>query len=250
MEDSSTTAPLRLARRLRRALNQISSYVPPPPSDDPSRTKRVLLVHAHPADDSFSHAIAEAAASGARDGGHDLRRHSLYQQDFRPALTATELSHYHDDGRGVARLAADVRAALDDLRWCDSLILVYPTWWMNMPAMLKGFFDRTLVPGEGGAWRLPPPVGAGDYGAASNGLVPQLTNVKRVAGFSTYGAPRHIALLAGDNGRNTIATAVRPLFDKECTCLWLGLYDVHGASERVRGAFLQQVRECVRDLDF
>ena len=97
--------------------------------------------------------------------------------------------------------------------------------WFNMPAMLKGWFDKTLVPGPGGAWDFPKPGVASSAGLA--GLVPLLTNVKRIAAVSTcalhariplparppaarsvvagrYGAPHHIAMLAGDNGRNTV----------------------------------------------
>jgi len=32
---------------------------------------------------------------------------------------------------------------------CDSLVFVYPTWWFNIPSILKGFFDRCFVPGVG-----------------------------------------------------------------------------------------------------
>ena len=69
-------------------------------------------------------------------------------------------SRYFERDRGLERVAPEVRGALNDLHWCDSLVLVYPTWWMNMPAMLKGFFDRTFVPGIEGAWDFPPADGA------------------------------------------------------------------------------------------
>jgi hypothetical protein len=41
----------------------------------------------------------------------------------------------------------------DDLQWCDTLVLVYPTWWSGQPAMLKGWIDRVWV--NGVAWTLP-----------------------------------------------------------------------------------------------
>ena len=66
-------------------------------------------------------------------------------------------------------------------------------------AVLKGWFDRTLVPGEDCAWDFPR---SQAEAAASNGLVPKLTNIKRMLTVSTYGAPRKIVYLAGDNGRN------------------------------------------------
>ena len=138
-----------------------------------------------------------------------------------------------------------MRSHLEDLRWCDSVVFVYPTWWFNMPAMLKGYFDRVMLPGPDCAWDFPSSDRPAD--AASNGLVPKLTNVKRIMGVSTYGAPQHIALLAGDNGRNCIATAIRPNFAPGCTCHWLALYNMDTCSAAERHGFIDSVRRVVRD---
>ena len=110
--------------------------------------------------------------------------------------------------------------------------------------MLKGFFDRTLVPGADCAWDFPQ---SPDEKAASNGLVPKLTNIKRMMGVSTYGAPRQIAFLAGDNGRNCIATAIRANFSPDCTCAWHGLYQLDSCSREARQEFIATVRSAVRD---
>merc|ERR1719284_106226 len=97
------------------------------------------------------------------------------QDGFQPALTASERGAYFDM-KASTNAPPEVKKALLDLRWCDSVVFVYPTWWFNLPAMLKGWLDRTLLPGPGGAWDFPPPGGTS--------LVPQLDNVKRMAGVS------------------------------------------------------------------
>jgi putative NADPH-quinone reductase len=33
------------------------------------------------------------------------------------------------------------------LKWCDHWVLVTPLWWMGTPALLKGYFERVLLPG-------------------------------------------------------------------------------------------------------
>ena len=109
-------------------LNGLTSYVPPPPRGDDEPPRRILLVHAHPCDDSLSAALADAVVAGARDGGHELRRHALYAERYPCALTSEERSSYFDVSRGTQRCPPETRRALDDLRWCDSLVLVYPTW--------------------------------------------------------------------------------------------------------------------------
>ena len=50
-------------------------------------------------------------------------------------------------------LHPDVEGYCDSLRWCDTLIFVYPTWWSGQPAMLTGWLDRVLL--RGVAWELP-----------------------------------------------------------------------------------------------
>ena len=224
-------------------LNQLSSYVPPPPREAEAAPRRVLVVDVHPLGDSFSAAIADAVVQGAKEGGHACKRRSLYAEGFQPALSASERSRYFDC---VAKnYSDDVKSHLADLRWCDSVVFVYPTWWFNMPAMLKGYFDRTLVPGDEGAWAFPG-TEAGET-VASNGLVPRLTNVQRVMGVSTYGASRSLVLLAGDNGRNCISTGIRANFSPDCACHWLGLYDMDFASSARRREFLDAVRTTVAE---
>ena len=33
------------------------------------------------------------------------------------------------------------------ITWAGHLVFVYPIWWGSMPALLKGLFDRVLLPG-------------------------------------------------------------------------------------------------------
>jgi len=233
-----------ITRSIANKLNWVTTHVPPAPREEGEPKRRILLVHAHPRDDSFSHAIADAVESGASEGGHELRRVGLYKEKFQPALSASERGSYFDVDKGIRRAEKTVQKYLTHLRWCDSIVFVYPTWWFNMPAMLKGFFDRVLLPGDGGAWDFPAP---GRLTNPLNGLAPGLSNVKRIAGISTYGAPRHIALLAGDNGRNCIGTAIRPVFHPDCTCLWLALYRLDDCSNDERTLFLKRVKEAIRD---
>lgn len=35
----------------------------------------------------------------------------------------------------------------ESLLWAEHLIIVYPVWWGTMPALLKGWLDRVLLPG-------------------------------------------------------------------------------------------------------
>ena len=120
--------------------NTLSSYVPPPPREAEEPPRKILLVHAHPLAGSFSSAVAAAVEAGATDGGHTLRRISLYGEGGRnwdPVMSPRERSVYKDSVAGKSRLCEDVRSSLDDLYWCDTLVFVYPTWWFNVPVSLS-----------------------------------------------------------------------------------------------------------------
>lgn len=101
--------------------------------------KRVLVILGHPRADSFCGAMAEAYASGAREAGHEVRLLAV------GALTFDGILRH---GFGPEQpLEPDLAAAQGDISWAQHLVFVYPIWWGAMPALLKGFIDRVLLPG-------------------------------------------------------------------------------------------------------
>jgi 1,4-dihydroxy-2-naphthoate polyprenyltransferase len=99
----------------------------------------VLLLVAHPRITSLCGALADAYAEGARCAGVDLRRCDLAA--FRFALNVTTISpseQFRED---------DIQSAMQAIAWANHLVIVFPTWWGTMPALLKGFLDRVMMPG-------------------------------------------------------------------------------------------------------
>lgn len=101
--------------------------------------KRILMILGTPKSDSFCHALAEAYCQGARGEGHVVRQLKLGEIHFDPILR---------DGfsQGQA-LEPDLLEAQRQIHWAEHLVFVYPVWWGGVPALLKGFFDRTFLPG-------------------------------------------------------------------------------------------------------
>ena len=232
-------------RQLQTKLNQVSSYIPPAPRATKTTSRRILLVHAHPNPTSFSAAIAQQVEISAQQAGHELRRISLYDDDaYAPNLTRREHTLQHATGQDLDQreLAPEVKRHIQLLQWCDTLVFVYPTWWMNTPAVLKGWIDRTLV--HDLCWSLPTDTTKSLLG--TTGLVPRLTHITHIVGISTYGAPQFIVDWgAGDNGRRMIAHAVRPILSPHATVAWLGLYGMDDTTIAQRTDFLQRVDEMV-----
>ena len=101
--------------------------------------KRILLILGHPSTTSFCAALAERYAQSALDAGHEVRQLRLGEMVFDPVL--------RDSYQQIQPLEDDLNAAQSDILWAEHLTLVYPIWWGGIPALLKGFFDRVLLPG-------------------------------------------------------------------------------------------------------
>lgn len=85
------------------------------------------------------HALAQAYADGAREGGHETRLIRLAELDF-PLLRRNE---DFQSGRAPPAIAR----CQEDLRWANHLLLVFPLWLGSSPALLKGFLEQLLRPG-------------------------------------------------------------------------------------------------------
>lgn len=102
--------------------------------------QKVLIVYAHPNPKSLNHAILETVQHAVAQKGAETRLHDLYAMNFNPVLAGAELAN-----RGA--VAPDVAAIQSDITWADTLIFIYPIWWMDRPAILKGWFDRCFTHG-------------------------------------------------------------------------------------------------------
>ena len=105
---------------------------------------RALLIVAHPLDNAFAKAAAARIRATLERRGIEVDMIDLYADDFDPCLTGAERRGYFTtpyDSRAVAGYVARLRLA-------EKLVFVFPQWWFNVPAILKGFFDRVLVPGD------------------------------------------------------------------------------------------------------
>ena len=103
---------------------------------------RALVVYCHPDPGSFTAAVRDLICARLTEAGADLRVLDLYARGFDGALSRDEWRGYLDSPANRLPVAEDVAA----LEWCDTLIFVYPTWWYGLPAVLKGWLDRVMLP--------------------------------------------------------------------------------------------------------
>ena len=194
---------------------------------------RALLLLAHPDPGSFNHAVAERVASTLRGLDHEVVVRDLYAEGFRAAMTAEEHLAYQSDQPVLDPLVAEHIA---DLQRADTLIVVYPTWWSSMPAILKGWCERIMVPGVGFVF---------DDGGR---VRPGITNIRRLIGISTYGSARWNVRLTCDSGRRTIMRSMRLSTGWRTRAAWIALYRMDSRGPEHREAFLARCEQQIRKI--
>jgi putative NADPH-quinone reductase len=135
---------------------------------------KCLVVVAHPLADSLCHSLAGSVVDTLTAAGHEVRIEDLYQSGFAPALTVAERQTYYQPPFD----AAAVEPHVERLLAAEALVLVFPTWWFGLPAMLKGWFDRVWAPGI-----------AYDHAQDLGAITPRLHKLRRALVVTSLGAP-------------------------------------------------------------
>lgn len=198
---------------------------------------RALVIVAHPSPESFVSFLGSEVVAELQNSGHEIRHHDLWAEEFNPVFTAYERLNHVGDVEEKLKNLPELRQHVEDLQWCDALVLVYPTWWSGQPAMLKGWFDRVLM--NGVAWVLPD-------GAAR--IRPLLTNVRRLVVVTTHGSSKFVNALEGESGKRTVFRSVRLMLHRRVRCEWIAMYGVDNATLSQREKFSSRVRLRIRRL--
>lgn len=151
---------------------------------------RALVVYCHPSAESFTAAVRDLVLAKLKASGAEIRLRDLYAEGFQPVLTGPEWTGYlaAPDNR------TPVEAHCADVEWCDTLIFVYPTWWYGLPALLKGWLDRVLLPDM--AFKMPK--------AEGETIQPGLLHITGLGVFTTCGASWWLTLFVGSPGKRTL----------------------------------------------
>lgn len=189
---------------------------------------RALVVYCHPKGDSFTAAIRDVILARLDAAGAETRVLDLYARGYPPVLTAEEWDGYEDYPANTAPVAEDVAA----LRWCTALIFVYPTWWYGLPAILKGWLDRTLVPGV--AFHMPD--------ETHKDIRPALRHIERLGVFTTCGASWWLTRLVGAPGRRTLMRGLGFLCARPLRRSFAAHYAMDSSTPESRARHLARVR--------
>lgn len=185
-----------------------------------------IILLAHPYCKSFNHHIKDVVVESYKQKGYVPVVIDLSEEGFNPVLSTEDLRLYM---RGESS-DPKVYAYQTLLRDCDELILIFPIWWYEAPAQLKGFLDKVFLPGFA-------------FDETKDGLVGKLGHIKKTTILTTsevetefmrekVGSPIETSLLG------TTFEICGITSDK----LWLNCEHIASGSEIERLQFLENVR--------
>ncbi len=186
---------------------------------------RVHVLYANPVPESFGAAAHTATLEALEAGGWQVDDCDLYAEGFDPVLTTEERRGYHD----VPANRASAGNYVDRLEAADALVFCFPVWNFGYPAILKGWFDRVMLPGV-------------SFHLKDGALAPGLDRLRKVGAVTTYGATRMNAFLVGDPPRRLLTRVMRGGLRPVRQVRYVAQYDMNNIDPAGCEAFLSRVR--------
>ena len=130
---------------------------------------KTLIIFAHQHQDSFNRAILETVETTLKELGQEVTVRDLYKLGFQPVLMPEDTASMKE-----GKIPEDIKTEQNFITEAEGIIFIYPIWWSNMPAILKGYLDRVFSFGFA-------------YTYGDQGPVPLLKGKKGLI-INTYGA--------------------------------------------------------------
>ena len=106
----------------------------------------ILIVYSHPSEKSYTFQILQKLKNEINKQNWHLEISDLYAMNFQSDMSAEE---YEREGfaKTTLPISVDVLAEHEKIEKADCIIFLYPVWWSDCPAKLKGWFDRVYSVG-------------------------------------------------------------------------------------------------------
>ena len=174
---------------------------------------KTLIIYNHPHEGSFCSAIRDAVISGLDVGGHEYKVIDLDKDRFDPVMREKDLSAFVQASRNpekeIEGLDPLIEVYVNKMRWAERIVMIFPIWWMTMPAMTKGFIDKVIFPGL-------------VYKMEGGKLVSQLSRLKQVVVITTMNTPA--AIYESTFGNSIEGSLIKGTFNQ------IGIHDIRWIS--------------------
>jgi len=106
----------------------------------------ILIIYSHPSKKSYTYQVLKQLQSVIKKEKWDIEISDLYAMNFQSDMTEQE---YEREGFAQKELPIpkDILTEHKKIEKADCIIFLYPVWWSDCPAKLKGWFDRVYSVG-------------------------------------------------------------------------------------------------------
>ena len=168
---------------------------------------QVLVVDAFD-DGPIDSAVVAEVLDSLRSNGHSVTHRRLVGGPFESFMSAAERHAYHEPEPLITPETQQDAAAL---KTADALLFCYPTVLYTVPAILKGWLERVLVPGVAFVFD--------DKGRVRPGM----TNIRRIGAVTTTPHSRWQTARRRDAGRRTAVRNIRLSCHRLCRSSFVAL---------------------------
>ena len=131
----------------------------------------ITIIYAHPLENSLNASVLKTVTEQCKKKGMEYKVLDLYKDGFNPVLKPEERTEFFTGGVTHDPLVKQYQGALSE---ADRLVFIFPIWWNEQPAIVKGFMERVCLPNFA-------------YKYTQTGVAPLLTNIKEVTILTTAG---------------------------------------------------------------
>ncbi|MFJ7746886.1 NAD(P)H-dependent oxidoreductase [Peribacillus sp. NPDC097295] len=180
----------------------------------------------YPYEGSYCHAILDSVKRGLAKARHDIDVIHLDQDQFKPVMTADDLLAF----RNKKSIDSHAIEYIQRIKEADHLVFIFPIWWELMPALMKGFIDKVIFPGE-----------TYDYTSSGYGMVTLMDNLISTTVITTMNTPAIMYRLTYGNAikKSLIKGTLKKSGIKNVK--WLSLNMVKASSSEKRGKWLEKI---------
>ncbi len=143
--------------------------------------------------------ITDFAQKQLRKQGHEVAL--ITCQDWNLVMSSDERAAYHSD---QPIISDDVQDSVNRLRQAQAMLFCYPSQAFSVPACVKGWLERVLVPGVGFVFD------------DQHKVKPGMTNIRRVGALTTSPHTLWRRIRARDAGKRTTARTLRLSCHRRC----------------------------------
>lgn len=185
---------------------------------------KTVIIYAHPYDKSFNHAILAKVEQILTARKEEFSVIDLYHDNFNPAYDAHELSLFRT-GKTSDPLIEKYQKLLKDAK---HLIFIFPVWWNDTPAIIKGFIDKVMKKQFA-------------YNVGATGVIGHLKNIQRVEVLTTSTSPTwYLKMFCGNAIKSVfINSTLKQLGMKHIK--WLSFGNIDKSSAQRRKQYLESL---------